>query len=475
MANLRLLARVGLRNLSRNTRRTVITGIGVALGVGLCIASYGIVDGLDQELVHSVTRQSIGDVQLHAPDYLSKRRLALNFEEKPVLAALATVPAVVASAPRAYGWGFLAAGSQTSGVSLMGIDPTREAGVTELAKKIVQGAPLPNQPTPWREPHALDAAQVALDQQLTQDAVAAAMAEIDGNSAPKLAPTDLKKKTQDLVNQVAPGPLSTPPIVLGVKLARRLGVSPGQVVSLTAQANDGALSEVSFKVVGVLRTGNDAADRTQAVVELADLQHLIRIGDKVHELALRLADGADPKATVAALVAQPPLSKLDVKDWTELRPEVTAMVAANDELMGTLLFVALLVAAIGVVNTMLMALFDRKKELGVLKAVGMRPRSIVGMVLLETALLALAASIAGLAIGVLLDLYLKLHGLDLRGLFGNFSLSGVALDPVLRASITARGLAIPVVSIIGAAVVSAVIPAWSAARTEAAVAMREVS
>jgi ABC-type lipoprotein release transport system permease subunit len=325
---------------------------------------------------------------------------------------------------------------------------------------------------------SLAARLASLDRKLTDEAVAGALAEIEGLGGQPVTPgaaNSGRAQTRELVAQIAPGPLRPPPIVLGVTLAKRLGVATGSDIALSVQDKDGALTEVRFHVVGLLRTGTDAVDRSRALVELADLQHLTRIGAQVHELALRLADGADPARTLAALSAQPAISKLEVKGWRTLRPDVLAMVQANDALMGTLLFVALIVAAIGVVNTMMMAIFERRRELGVLKAVGMRPRSLLGLVLMETGLLAVAASLAGVGLGLLMDLYLMRVGLDLRHLVGSFSLAGVGLEPVLHGAITVEGVMVPVVSIVFAALLAAVFPAWSAARVEPAVGMREAS
>src|SRR5262249_12805815 len=161
-----LILRIAWRNLGRNRRRTLITGAGIALGAAMCIGAIGILDGLDRQIVTSITDTELGHVQVHAPGYLRSRALRDAFDPAGLVPAIEGVPHVAGVAPRIYGWGFAAKATQSAGVQLMGVDPARERAVTSL----LAGAALPAAPTPWQRARPLTAEQQAKDAALTKAA-----------------------------------------------------------------------------------------------------------------------------------------------------------------------------------------------------------------------------------------------------------------------------------------------------------------
>jgi lipoprotein-releasing system permease protein len=486
-----LLLRVAWRNLGRNRRRTLIAGAAILLGVGLCIASFGLTDGMNADLIRSVTDVQLGHVQVHAPGFTARRTLQLSMTDAQARARAASrVPGVTAVSPRAYGWALATAGHESAGVELTGVDPKREARVTDLDRRVTQGRYLPEAPTPWPAARKLTAAERALDQKLTESEEEHALDEIDalgGGAAPATsargAPSEppepapansnaAARETRELLAQVAPRPSAPPPLLLGVKLAHRLHIEPGARVTLMAEDLDGNPVDVDFVVVGVVSTGDPVLDVTRAIANLSDVQHFLALGDRAHELALRLGDPERAATVAAKLSSEPEFRGLDVRTWSQLRPDVLAMVQANSAWTVIFIVIVFAIAGIGVANTILMAVFDRRREFGVLRALGMRPSGIVGMVVIETTLLGLGASAAGLALGWGLDAFLSHHGIVLSGL-SSFSLAGVTLQPVLHATTTLEGLLLPVALMLPTAVLASLWPATSAARTEPVEAMKE--
>jgi hypothetical protein len=269
---LRLVGRLAWRNLGRSPRRTAITGASVVLGVGLCVAMFGLTDGLDDDLIGSVTRVEAGEIQIHAPNWLAKRTLSLTIPDAAAhLREVEAEPGVAAAAPRVYTWGFASHGDRALGVELMGIDPAREARVTTLGSKIASGRGLPDAPTPWPESAPLTSAERSLDAKLTDDERTAALAEIEAlggedASAPASPPpaatatatatASARDATRALVARIAPKPTETPPAVLGAKLAARLHVAPGATISVLVEDVHGATVDQPLRVVGTLRTGS---------------------------------------------------------------------------------------------------------------------------------------------------------------------------------------------------------------------------
>lgn len=476
MRSLALLLRVAFRSLGRNRRRTLITAIGIALGVAMCIAAAGVIEGLNADLIGAVTRVESGDVQAHAPEYLARRSLTLTMPDgaRIVHDAEAT-SGVVAAAPRAYTWAFASKGDEAVGVQLMGIDPEREARVTTLASKLVKGAFVPATPTPWPSARPLTTEERARDAALTAEERSAVLDEIDGlgtqGGGAGEAIARVRESTKRLVRELSPPPTAPPPVVLGVKLAKKLHVDVGDRVALLGQDADGAPVDVEFTVVGVFATGTGEVDGTRALANLVDVQRYAALGTRIHELAIRTV--ADPAPVAKSLAGAPGFAGLEVATWSELRPDVLAMVTTNSSLMSALMGIVFFVATIGVVNTMLMAVFERKRELGVLKAVGMRPAQILTMIVIETGILGVVASIVGVGVGLGLDGYLARRGIDMSTLLGDFSLAGIGLRPVLHAAVTRDGVLVPVVTMIGMALVASLYPAIRAARVEPAVGMRD--
>jgi ABC-type lipoprotein release transport system permease subunit len=224
--------------------------------------------------------------------------------------------------------------------------------------------------------------------------------------------------------------------------------------------------------VGIVHTGDSGLDGSRAVAHITDTRRLLGLDDSAHELAIRVAH---PKAvnTVAQRLSQAAdFGKLEVRSWQELRPDVVAMVQTNGVLTALLVSIIVAVSAIGVADTILMAVFERRRELGMLKAIGMRPASILWMVTAETLLLGFGASLAGLALGVGIDLYLARYGIALTSLSG-FSMAGAAIPPVLHANLTLMGVLFPLGAMLGMALLAALWPAWVAARTSPVIAMRD--
>ncbi|MCA9592835.1 MAG: ABC transporter permease [Myxococcales bacterium] len=467
-----MLLAIAWRNLGRNRRRTLIAGAGIALGVGMCIASFGVMDGMGSDMVRSMTDVQLGHVQVHEPGFSSRPKLELAFGDAEALTrAAGETPGVEAVSPRVTSWALADSGKKSAGVQLVGVEPEREARLTRLDRRVSKGRYLPAAATPWPKARALTAADEKLDQQLTEAEEAAAEREIDGlGDAPDVS--DVKERTQTLVVRVAPKPSTPPPLLLGDKLAKKLGVEPGSRLRLMTRDTGGDPVNVEFRVVGIVHTGDSALDAIRAVANLADVQRMLRLPDRAHELAIRLSDPKRAPEVAQALEARNEFHSLDVKTWKQLRPDVVAMVQTNSTLTALMVAIIFAVAAIGVADTIMMAVFERRRELGVLKAVGMRPASLVALITIETFLLALCASAVGVAVGVGLDLYLLRVGIPLTRL-SDFSLAGASIPPVIHATLTPEGVVLPFAMMLVAALLAAVWPALAAARVEPVIAMQD--
>jgi len=469
--------RMAWRNLGRNAKRSRVTGLGLALALALCMATLALMDGLSQELIQGTTEGEVGHIQIHEPRYLDSRALRRSVPaDAQALAALRSAEGVQGVSARLYAFAYLSHGSRSSGVQLMGLDPEQEAAVTVLHRKRSSGEWLSAEATPWRQAQALSETQQAADQALTDAAIAEAFARLEGRATSAGTATPSTDASLALAEQLAPGPSRRPGVVLGAKLAANLGLSAdpegrwGQVLELLVEGAHGVQSHLELEVRGVMQTGLDHQDRSRLLLHLSDLQHMLQLPDQAHEIALRLTDPGQADARAAALQAQLGEAQ-QVQSWSQLRPDVLALIAANRALMGTLVFIVFLIAGVGVLNTMLVSVMERQRELSLLKALGLAPRKVLLLVMAETVLLCLAGGLVGLTAGAALVAWLQIHGLDVSR-FGEFSLSGVGMAPVLRAQLSAAGAALPLVMLVLISVVSALVPALWAARLAPAAGMR---
>ncbi|HEX7406227.1 MAG TPA: ABC transporter permease [Candidatus Binatia bacterium] len=415
----RRLPQLAWRNLWRNPRRTSITMAAIALGYAMLLFVACLMEGLRQQMIENGTNLVFSQIQVHAPGYYPNRSLQKTLGAGPgtdVSAMLAAVTAdhrVYAATPRVYGHGLASAAHQSGGVELMGVAPDQEQQVTVLHTRIVKGSYL-------------------------------------NERMPK-------------------------GIVMGDRLATTIGVGVGSEIALLAQAADGSMGDDLYAVAGIFHTGIEPMDRGLVLMSLSSLQELLHLAPgRIHEVGIKLHDATEAVAVAGTLEAE--LGKtlpVRVRAWPELAPELAAYVQFNRSVTVMLFFIFFLLAVMGIMNTMLMAVFERTRELGMLMGLGMRPVQVVGLVLAEATGLAVVSLVLGVALGAPLLWYLQVHGLELGGVANEISVAGVPVGHLWYGrqdfsaySQAALGLAIT-------AVVSALYPALRAAHYRPTEALRK--
>jgi ABC-type lipoprotein release transport system permease subunit len=222
-----------------------------------------------------------------------------------------------------------------------------------------------------------------------------------------------ERKVSDLPNQMLAGRYllspDAPEIVIGGDLAAKLKTRLGKRVILMAQAADGHLSEVGLPIVGLF--GNTAPAQDEFVfVPIGEAQRMLGMGQDLSEIAFDAAPRPGLAGALADLKRAAP--GLDVQSWMTLEPLAYTMQTFSQSYVAVWLLVMFVLMAIGIVNTQLTAVFERTREFGLLQALGMKPRLIVALVLLESAFLIGVGVAAGVAL-MLATLVPFAHGLDL--------------------------------------------------------------
>jgi len=414
------LLRLAWRNLWYNPGRTLIAMAAIGLGYAMLLFVVCLMAGLRQQMIETGTDLILSDIEVHAPDYYPDRAIQQTLggrrgtEVSALLAAITADPSVQAASSRVYAHGLVSATRQSAGAQLLGVVPEQEQKITALQTRMVKGS--------------------------------------------------------YLTGRMPKG------VVLGDKLATTIGADVGSEIVLLAPAADGSMGNDLYTVAGLFHTGLDDMDQGLVLMPLASLQELLRLPPaRIHEVGIKLQDITT--ATTGAATLEMQLSKtlpVRVMPWQELVPELADYVQFNRGVTFILFFIFFLLVAMGIVNTMLMAIIERTREFGMLMAVGMRPVQVVGLIVTEAASLAAASLVLGAALGAPLLWYLQVHGLNLGSKGNAVSLAGVVVGPLWygRQDFTvytqaALGLAVT-------ALVSALYPALRAARFRPAEALRKV-
>ncbi|NNG16334.1 MAG: ABC transporter permease [Gemmatimonadales bacterium] len=256
-------------------------------------------------------------------------------------------------------------------------------------------------------------------------------------------------------------------ILIGTEMARQLDSDVGDDVVLVAPAADGSMGNDVFSVSGVFRSGMPELDGSYALVPIGSLQALTALTPgRIHEIAATTTDAwLAPEAADRLSARLAPLGlAIEVEPWTRLRPEMldyARLVEAWDYFIIGIVFA---IAVFGVANTMLMATFERRREIAVMLALGATPPKVVLTVLSEAFALGVISLLIGVSITIPVLVWWHLSPPDLGWLYGDFTMFGALIRPVLRveyrpAIAIATGLALLVT-----ALVAALYPAARAAR-----------
>lgn len=394
-----MVLRMALRNLLRNRRRTLLTGLMMAGGFAFFSATLGLSEGTYGSIIDMFTRSRTGQAQIHAAGYLEKPSLYNSIDDLPrVGRVLGGLKIVKAWTPRVYSPALAFAGSKTVGVQIMGIDPARERAAMRLESQLSAGSFIPDR--------------------------------YSGG------------------------------VVISARLASALELKPGDEFSMIGQAADGSIANDNFRVDGVLSSTESAFEGPWCLMHINKAREFLALGRKAHEIALVFTDyreaREDAKLTAAAL-ADP---KLDVEPWQVTEKEFYQAMLLDRKGGDISNFVIMGIVAVGVLNTVLMAVLERTREYGVLKALGARPASIFWLIMTEVLLLALFSSAAGALASLWLNRYLSVTGIPIPK---PISYGGVKFTRMLS-SVTAASFLKPACTVLAAALAVGVFPALKAAR-----------
>jgi putative ABC transport system permease protein len=399
---------IAARNVFRQKRRSILTVLTMFGGFTLAAFSIGWSDGSYSHVIDMFTRNRLGHIQVHHKGYLDRPSIYKTIEHyNRVGAEIGGINGVQAWTPRLFAAGLGSAGDKTSAVQVIGIDPEKENAATRFDKKITQGTPL---------------------------------SEVPHHQT-----------------------------VLGKTLAEILSVGTGDSVVIVSQAADGSIANDIYELVGIASTGDPETDRMAMYLHLADAQDLFVLPDQVHEIAVVLFDINQADHIAGEITRKLDNPNLSVATWKQFAAEFYRAMQADREGAWIMLFVVALVVAVGVLNTVLMTVLERRREYGLMRALGTRPAQLFRMVLLEVLVMAVVSIALGCGAGYLLNYALSIHGIPVPG--ESFTYGGVVFNR-LYTEVNAQSFYIPALCVILTAIVVSVFPALRAAKAAPARTMK---
>ncbi len=249
-------------------------------------------------------------------------------------------------------------------------------------------------------------------------------------------------------------------VVVGRQLARTLEVKPGDELVLLGQAADGSMANDLFVVRGVLQVVSAPVDRSGVFMTAAEFRRFFVFPTGAHEIILRRPRGMALGAFAASVDSLAPGER--VQTWKQLAPTLASMLESARGVMMIVFLIVYVAIGILVLNAMLMAVFERIREFGVLKAIGYAPGQVFAMIFAETAIQTVLAVVVGVALALPGLWYLTRVGINM-GKLGGIAIMGMVLDPIWRAVVEPRIFVGPVFTLVFIVGIAALYPAAKAA------------
>jgi len=356
---------LGWRNIWRNPRRTMVILLAIIIGVWSMLFLGALMRGVSEQLIRNGIQTLTGHIQVHARGYRDDPVVDHRMTDvQAVAAALAdALPPGAHWATRVRVNTVASNARYSAGVTLVGIDPPREARISFIGRAVCEGRYLES-----------------------------------GNETG---------------------------ILVGKALMEEFETQLGHKVVLMSQDSGGEIASRAFRIAGIFRAELEATEKQYVFISLSAAQKMLKLGPAISEAAILLPAQGEEGRLAADLQSKLPQDAYEVQTWQELLPLVTAVQRLYDGFIFLWFLVVFIAMGFGIVNTTLMAVFERLREFGLLRALGMKPAGVIKAILTESFFLLVLGLLAGNIIGAAtisalantgIDLSFLAHGMEYAGL-----------------------------------------------------------
>ncbi len=403
-----MLFSISWRNIWRNKVRSLVIIFSVALGIFAGVTSTAFMKGLAEQRIQKVIKSELSYIQVHKKGFRQNSELKSYIPGAAALTQdIRKIPHVTGASRRVVVQAMIASAETATGVLIAGVNPEQEKQVTNIHEKIIDGA------------------------------------YFEG----------IKKH----------------PVVIGKKLAEKLNVKVRSKLVITLQDTANNVISGLFRIAGIYTTNNNMYDESHVFIRIGDLLELTTLPEDVaHEIAINIDDSEN--LPVVETQVKNLAGGLEVMDWKSLSPEMNYLTEAMELYMYIFIIIILLALLFGIINTMLMVVMERTKEIGMLMAIGMNKFRIFSMIVLESIMLSLTGGIVGIFIGALFSKWRSIVPIDLSMWAQGYEQLGydayvyLSLDPIMLVNVT--------ILVIITGVIAALYPAYKALKNDPADALR---
>ena len=349
-----MLLKLAWLNIWRNKRRTIITATSVFFAVLLAILFRSLTDGIYDNMINNVVSYSSGYLQIHQRGYWDEQSIDNTFEEDEQLyQELLKNQNVTYLIPRLQTFALASYVNKTKGVLLLGIDPAKEKTVNNLHEKITDGQYL------------------------------------------------------ETINENA--------VVLGEGLASQLKLKVNDTLVLLGQGYHASSSAAKYRVKGLIKLGAIELNNNVVYIPLKQSQFMHGAENRLTSVSVMLDKTKNLEKLKQSLQNSINPDLYEVMTWKEMMPELDQFIEADSTAHYIIVGVLYFIISFGLFGTLLMMIFERKHELGILIAIGMKRRLLVIILLLESILISLIGCFAGIIAGVMVVKWFTIHPIHLTG------------------------------------------------------------
>lgn len=404
-----MILRLAWRNLFRNKRRTFIAGTAIGIGLAAMIFVDAIWKGMEENMIRTVTDTFTGEAQIHAEGFRETQEVDRTIKQQEgIIDGLKKEPSVERFTLRAMSPGMISSPANLNAVLLVGIQPETEREISRIDEAIVKGV------------------------------------FFTGDDPQNL--------------------------LIGSKLAELLDVDVGNRVVITvAQAKTGDLSQEMFRVSGIYQFNTDEMDKGMAFIRLEKAQVMLGIDRAVHEIAIDFTNREFARDDQNPFWARYSERGNEALGWPKLFPQLKAMFDWSQYSILIISIILFAIIALGIVNTLFMALYERMFEFGVLRAIGTRPFGIWKMIVSEAGSLAILSIGLGMVLGLVVSSVFARIGIDYRGI----EMGGMTVQDLIYPILYLRQFIVYPLYVLLFTIIVGTYPATYAARLKPADAMRK--
>lgn len=403
-----MLIKIASRNIWRSKKRSLIIIAAVTIGLWAGIFMMAFYNGMIEQRVNNAITSELSHIQLHHPEFRKEYELKYFLPKgRKMLEFIAKDSATKAVSGRIVIKGMIASASGSSGITINAIMPNEEQTLTNLKGKIIKG---------------------------------------------------------NYFNQI-----KTNEIILSDKLRKKLKLNLNKKAILTFQDKEGNLASGAFRITAIYKTVNTPYDDSNVFVKITDIDSLSGIPHEINEIAVLLK--SSQILDESQKILQQKFPKTEILNWKEISPELGYTVAVGDQMVFIFMGIILLALAFGIVNTMMMAVLERTREIGMLLALGMNKFKIFMMIVFETFFLILAGCPFGILLAFASIAISQRTGID----FSEFSevYSSFGYSSVIYPSLTANQFGNIMLLVVITALLSALFPARRALKLNPAESLKK--